>query len=500
MLTEKLNSLQEYRKDLSRVDIKAISLVCYDTDIEEAVNVIKNFHNKTIERICVPSSIKRTNNLTNFDNIPVEELEKNFDKTNLTVFAKDFFTSQKWKYLLDTVWINTFREFYYFNPTFIKEGTPVEWIPLPDFYNENKDKIDRCYNLFATEKDKEEYLRSIKSIIEGSSGYLYWNGDEEYFPAKLMPVVKKGDVVADVGVSSYYPELEKYSVMAGTKGKVLAFEASPVEYEKIKQDLAKRTDLKNVELINYGLWNYDTTLKLSVDETASSLIFQWTDNLMDCKLVTLDNYMKSHKIKKLDYIKMDIEGAESQALAGAEKTIKKHRPNMAICVYHHPVHLYELMLYIDSLNAGYDFYFQHHSAYGVETVLYAVRKNCFKFCYEKITRLFNLDKLINNLKIKFDRIRYRYKRILVYGAGSNFEKLYKENYFKNWHITAISDKKFTETAAIHGIMAVAPEQIFDLDFDAIFITLKQRDKAVDFIKKLDEVKSKNIKFLYEDLK
>ena len=76
MLTEKLNSLQEYRKDLSRVDIKAISLVCYDTDIEEAVNVIKNFHNKTIERICVPSSIKRTNNLTNFDNIPVEELEK----------------------------------------------------------------------------------------------------------------------------------------------------------------------------------------------------------------------------------------------------------------------------------------------------------------------------------------------------------------------------------------------------------------------------------------
>ncbi len=38
-----------------------------------------------------------------------------------------------------------------------------------------------------------------------------------------MPVVKKGDVVADVGVSSYYPELEKYSVMAGTKGKVLAF-------------------------------------------------------------------------------------------------------------------------------------------------------------------------------------------------------------------------------------------------------------------------------------
>ncbi len=76
MLTEKLNSLQEYRKDLSRVDIKAISLVCYDTDIEEAVNVIKNFHNKTIERICVPSPIKRTNNLTNFDNIPVEELEK----------------------------------------------------------------------------------------------------------------------------------------------------------------------------------------------------------------------------------------------------------------------------------------------------------------------------------------------------------------------------------------------------------------------------------------
>ncbi len=148
------------------------------------------------------------------------------------------------------------------------------------------------------------------------------------------------------------------------------------------------------------MWNYDTTLKLSVDETASSLIFQWTDNLMDCKLVTLDNYMKSHKIKKLDYIKMDIEGAESQALAGAEKTIKNTDQIWQYAYIITTVHLYELMLYIDSLNAGYDFYFQHHSAYGVETVLYAVRKNCFKYCYEKITRLFNLDKLIKNLKNK----------------------------------------------------------------------------------------------------
>lgn len=71
------------------------------------------------------------------------------------------------------------------------------------------------------------------------------------------------------------------------------------------------------------------------------------------------------------YIKMDIEGAEYEALLGASKTIEKFRPKLAISIYHKEDDLWKLPYYLMKNYPFYRFYIRHYTDITTETVLYA---------------------------------------------------------------------------------------------------------------------------------
>jgi hypothetical protein len=71
---------------------------------------------------------------------------------------------------------------------------------------------------------------------------------------------------------------------------------------------------------------------------------------------------------------MDIEGAELGALRGAERTLREFRPRLAISVYHREDDLVEIPRYLDGLGLGYEFFLDHFTIYGEETVLFAQPK------------------------------------------------------------------------------------------------------------------------------
>lgn len=72
------------------------------------------------------------------------------------------------------------------------------------------------------------------------------------------------------------------------------------------------------------------------------------------------------------YIKMDIEGTEYNALLGAIKLIRKYKPALAICIYHRPEDIYDIIKLINSWNLGYKFEMRVYEDVGVDLVLYAV--------------------------------------------------------------------------------------------------------------------------------
>ena len=133
----------------------------------------------------------------------------------------------------------------------------------------------------------------------------------------------------------------------------------------------KEKDIHNVEICNHGLWKCRDILKISNAQGGSRIVNIEAADSTECKLISIDEFVKENNIEKIDFIKLDIEGAEPEALEGARETIIKYRPQIAVCVYHRPEHIYSLMFYLNSLNLGYKFYMGHHRPCLYETVLYA---------------------------------------------------------------------------------------------------------------------------------
>jgi FkbM family methyltransferase len=91
--------------------------------------------------------------------------------------------------------------------------------------------------------------------------------------------------------------------------------------------------------------------------------------------LAIDDFVKDRCLAHIDFIKMDIEGAEHEALSGARESIIAFQPDLALCVYHSVDHFWLLARYLDSLRLGYRFYLGHFTIHAEETVLFATARS-----------------------------------------------------------------------------------------------------------------------------
>ena len=92
--------------------------------------------------------------------------------------------------------------------------------------------------------------------------------------------------------------------------------------------------------------------------------------------------------EKVDFIKLDVEGAEKKALDGAKQLIVRSRPVLAISLYHQPQDLWELPLFLSTICENYKFYIRQHYANSFDSVLYAVPKESVQSIWIKFWNLF----------------------------------------------------------------------------------------------------------------
>jgi FkbM family methyltransferase len=148
-------------------------------------------------------------------------------------------------------------------------------------------------------------------------------------------------------------------------GMCIAFEPDENNIKLCNKNLKN----KNVLIYPLGVYSYTTILKFnplgsggSIDENGS----------VEVAVTSLDETIYNFRP---DYIKMDIEGAEKEALLGAKKIIKDFSPKLAISIYHKAEDLWEIPLLIKEINPKYEFKIRCHANMCLETILYAKVRN-----------------------------------------------------------------------------------------------------------------------------
>ena len=77
--------------------------------------------------------------------------------------------------------------------------------------------------------------------------------------------------------------------------------------------------------------------------------------------------------EKVDYIKMDIEGMEMEALKGATETLRLYKPALAVSVYHKIEDIVEIPQFILNLGLDYKLYLRHYwNCNGTDSILFAI--------------------------------------------------------------------------------------------------------------------------------
>jgi FkbM family methyltransferase len=160
---------------------------------------------------------------------------------------------------------------------------------------------------------------------------------------------------------------------------VFTFEFTPDNLEVLNKNFDLNPELsKRIEVVPKALWeNSNEVITYRADGPATSIALreQTQQDVLNVSTVSIDDIVKEKKMPRVDYIKMDIEGAELGALKGAEETLRAFKPKLAIAVYHRDRDMIEIPAYLNGLGLGYEFFLDHFTIYGAETVLFATPKS-----------------------------------------------------------------------------------------------------------------------------
>jgi FkbM family methyltransferase len=150
--------------------------------------------------------------------------------------------------------------------------------------------------------------------------------------------VRSGDVVLDCGanVGAY----TRHALDAGAR-LVVAIEIAPENLECLRRTFAPEIQAGRVIIYPKGVWDRDgqLTLRTVGGQSGSDSVAMHVPGSNEgptVPLTTIDKIVDELHLDRVDYIKMDIEGAERQALAGGKQTIARFKPRMAISLEHLP--------------------------------------------------------------------------------------------------------------------------------------------------------------------
>ena len=258
--------------------------------------------------------------------------------------------------------IHFLHDFYEFHSFYV-------WLPnkVTDRMKRNGGYFKAAYELLADTLSREIFCRLTQTHISFIPLDIPCSPrEQQYFPRDIN--LSRGHQTY-VCCGAYNGEnISLLRKMLGRTQTIICFEPEIIIYSELVRCAEENLGEVANEIICYNCAVHDRNGKFPFkagDGLGSRLD---VDGNIDVKCVTLDNALRDFSPT---FISMDFEGAEVPALKGAEKIIKKHLPDLGICVYHYPEQIAEVIDTINQIQPGYEFFVRNYTGYLTETVVYA---------------------------------------------------------------------------------------------------------------------------------
>ncbi|AXC11528.1 hypothetical protein ACPOL_2204 [Acidisarcina polymorpha] len=245
---------------------------------------------------------------------------------------------------------------------------PHYGVDLPHKVHQQRDEVEEVSHLWSDDASRAEYLAQLQWRLFGDFSALPDPvAHATYFPLDLCPL---GDQEVFVDCGAYDGDTIRSFVDQSRNSfkHIYGFEPDPGNFAKLRESISllPRRDAISLRCAAVGASAGTVTFSANGDQASH---IGGGELVVDC--VSLDEALSD---SEPTYIKMDIEGAELDALNGARGIIERHSPVLAICSYHLQNHLWKVPLLIRSMSDQYSFYLRPHFLEGWDLVTYAIPK------------------------------------------------------------------------------------------------------------------------------
>lgn len=219
------------------------------------------------------------------------------------------------------------------------------------------------YDRLADEESKDTFRKVV--LFRYTFDLDFMRGfslriDRQYFE-DFLPL-EAGDVFVDGGGFDGQTTAQ-FAARNAAYRRIHYFEPTPAMMEISRRNL---NGLRDVCLVQKGLYSREGEVWFDADSGSASKISDC--GATEIQLTTLDKEVS----EPVSLIKLDIEGAEFQAINGAVNHIQRHTPRMAVCVYHNQSDFWRIPRRILELNDRYKIYLRHYSEGILETVMFFI--------------------------------------------------------------------------------------------------------------------------------
>jgi FkbM family methyltransferase len=248
---------------------------------------------------------------------------------------------------------------------------PHYGVDLPHKLLEQAADVLRAFDLWSDEASKREYLAQLRwRLFFDFEGLGPPSVETIYFPPDIIRL-RPDEVFVDCGAFDGDTLRDFVAASGGSFKKYLAFEPDPDNYARLHASIAALLPAirQRIDVTRAATAAEDGTVRFAAGAGPSS---KMGEGDLEVQALALDRRLGD---ERPTFIKMDIEGAEPDALTGARRHIAADAPILAISCYHRQDHLWSIPLQIRALNDSYTFHLRPHDLEGWDLVCYAIPRS-----------------------------------------------------------------------------------------------------------------------------